>query len=399
MKLPLAAGLTACLLAACDGDDVSDNSNDAPSEAEVIEAYAELVHLNYLDALNKAKALQEKIDAFVAAPTPATHEAAKRAWLEARIPYGQTEAFRFAGGPIDDADGPEGQINAWPLDEVYLDYVDGAADAGIINDPSIEITKASIAGLNEGAMGDVTGIGGGFDEEKAISTGYHAIEFLLWGQDLDETGPGSRPHTDYLTGGEATAPNGDRRGLYLQTAAALLIDDLQLLVDEWAPGGPYRAAFLAQETSVSLTQMLTGAGVLSKGELAGERMDVALETLDQEDEHSCFADNTHIDILMNAMGIQNVYYGRYQWLDGPGVDELVRAADPALADTIDAAFVAGIESINAIPVPFDQSIRVDASPKWNAVNSAVNALFDQGDLIVEAGLAIGLDNVSVELPE
>ena len=102
---------------------------------------------------------------------------------------------------------------------------------------------------------------------------------------------------------------------------------------------------------------------------------------------------------MNARGIQNIVYGRYEWLDGPGINDLVRQVDPAIADRLDAAFVASTESINAIPVPFDQSITTNGSPAWNAVSSAVNALFDQGDLIVEAGLAIGLDNVSVELPE
>jgi putative iron-regulated protein len=391
MKAKWLLGLGVLALGACDSDDISDGGGDGVSRADVIEAY--------VDARDKALTLQAKIDAFVSAPSAGAFEAAKRAWLEARVPYGQSEAFRFAGGPIDDADGPEGQLNAWPMDEAYVDYVDGGADAGIVNDPTIDIDVGSLIGLNEGAMGDVTGIGGTFDEEKAISTGYHAIEFLLWGQDLDATGPGERPFTDYLTNGDATAPNGDRRGLYMQVVAQLIVSDLESLIAEWEPGGPYRAAFLALDEATSLTQILTGAGVLSKGELAAERMDVALETLDQEDEHSCFADNTHIDILMNATGIQNVYYGRYEWLDGPGVNDLVRAADPALADQIDAAFIASIEAINAIPVPFDQSIASMGSPAWSSVDAAVNALFDQGDLMVDAGLAIGLDNVSVELPE
>ena len=43
--------------------------------------------------------------------------------------------------------------------------------------------------------------------ETNISTGWHAIEFLLWGQDLSATGPGARPATDYTT-----APNAERRG-------------------------------------------------------------------------------------------------------------------------------------------------------------------------------------------
>ncbi len=384
--------------AAC-GDSGDDPEVPAVSKQDVVDNYGELVFRSYADALEKAVALKRSVDAFVAAPTPASHEAAKRAWLEARYAYGQTEAYRFYGGPIDDEDGPEGQINAWPMDEVYVDYVEGAPDAGIVNDTSIEITKANLSALNEGGMGDVTGIGGTFDEEKAISTGYHAIEFLLWGQDLSVEGPGQRPHTDYLVGEEATAPNGDRRGLYLQVATELLVDDLQSLVDEWALDGAFRTAFVAQDPNVALTKMLTGAGVLSKGELAAERMDVALETLAQEDEHSCFSDNTHIDFLTNALGIQNVWLGRYAWHNGPGVRDLVLAADPELAARVDAAMVDTMDAINAIPAPFDQAIQSQGSPGWNQTNTAVNALFDQADLLVEAGLAIGLDNVSVDLPE
>lgn len=389
---------SALLVTACDDGDVTP-PDDMPSvqPAEVIANYADLVYTNYQDAYDKAVAMQMVIDAFVAAPTASTMEAAKRAWLEARIPYGQSEVFRFQDGPIDRNGGPEGQLNAWPLDEVYIDYVDGDPTAGIINDPTIEISKAMLMDLNEGAMGDVFGQGDAFDAEKAISVGYHAVEFLLWGQDLDNAGPGSRPYTDFIEGG-GTAENGERRGQYLSIVAEIIVDDLSGLVDEWSPGGAYRGEFLAMDDNMALTKMMDGMGILSKGELGAERMDVGLETLDQEDEHSCFSDNTHIDILMNATGIQNVYLGRYEWFDGPGLNDLIRDADPAMADNLDAAFVASIEAINAMPVPFDQAISQNGSPGWMAVNAAVNALFDQADLIVMGGAAIDL-TVGVELPE
>src|SRR5215207_1458069 len=102
---------------------------------DAIANYAALVLAGYEDSLTLAQDLQAKIDKFVADPTAETQQAAKDAWLAAREPYGQTEAFRFYGGPIDDANGPEGLINAWPLDEVYVDYVDGAPESGIINHP------------------------------------------------------------------------------------------------------------------------------------------------------------------------------------------------------------------------------------------------------------------------
>ncbi|WP_428268344.1 imelysin family protein [Haliangium sp.] len=378
---------------------------------QVVEHYATIVHATYQDALTEAEQLRDAIDRFVAAPSAARMEAAKRAWLEARVVYGQSEAYRFYDGPIDDPEtGPEGQLNAWPLDEAYIDYVvDPTSDptnpvfieGGIVNDDSITIDKESLASHNEGGEGDIFGVGDTFDPEKAVSIGYHAIEFLLWGQDRDPEGPGSRPFQDYLTGGEATMPNGDRRGQYLQVAAELLVDDLTGLVAAWAPdtADNYRAEFVGGDPDVALARMLSGIGILSKGELASERMDVALRSLDQEDEHSCFSDNTHIDIEMNARGIQNVYLGRYDYLEGPSVSDLVRQIDPELDRTMRDELEAGLQAIKDIPVPFDQAIPQQGSESWLAVDAAVKALFAQSDTIIEVGQALGLGNVSVELPE
>jgi putative iron-regulated protein len=421
MALALAAGLAAC---GDDGGDPMEGPDAGPSgpdagqpagnvtPEEVVAHYADMVHANYTDALNKAKQLQIAIDVFLAAPSAATFESAKRAWLEARIPYGQTEAYRFYDGPIDNAEnGPEGQLNAWPLDEAYVDYVINPStppgdppaflEGGIINDATVEISKEQLASLNEGGEGDIFDVGETFDPEKAVSTGYHAIEFLLWGQDFTDGGPGSRPFQDYLTGAEATMPNGDRRGQYLQVVTELLIDDLTFLVTAWAPNTPgnYRESFVNGAPDQALRSMLSGIGVLSKGELASERMDVALRSLDQEDEHSCFSDNTHIDILMNATGIQNVYLGRYGYLLGPSVSDLVRQSDPQLDLEMRQAFEASLQAVLAIPAPFDQAIPVTDSEGWRKVEAAVDALFAQSDLIIEVGQELGLGNVSVDLPE
>ncbi|GAB4561582.1 MAG: imelysin family protein [Haliangiales bacterium] len=381
------------------------------SRAEVVAQYAVIVHANYQDALTKAQQLQAAIDRFVDAPSAARLESAKRAWLEARQVYGQSEAYRFYDGPIDDPEsGPEGQINPWPLDELYIDYVvDPASDpddptfieSGIVNDDTIEISKEKLASLNEGGEGDVFDIGDTFDPEKAVATGYHAIEFLLWGQDRSPDGPGTRPFEDYLVGAEATMPNGDRRGLYLKTVSELLVDDLTAMVAAWAPDSSdnYRAGFVGGDPDDALRDMLAGVGILSKGELASERMDVGLRSLDQEDEHSCFSDNTHIDIEMNALGVQNVYLGRYGYLAGPSISDLVRQRDPELDAEMRAQLEASLKAVQAIPVPFDQAIVEANSAEWLAVEAAVQALFVQSDTVIEVGQALGLGNISVELPE
>ena len=372
------------VLTAFVGCDSSDGTDPAERSA-ALTTYADVVYASYADALAGAENLDRAVDAFVAAPSAEGLVAAREAWLAAREPYGQTEAFRFSGGPIDDADGPEGLLNAWPLDEAYVDYVVGAPDAGIVNRSDLypTIDAELLESLNEAGS------------EENVSAGYHAVEFLLWGQDLSADGPGNRPFTDYTT-----ADNAERRGQYLAAATDLLLVHLREMVAAWAPNasGNYRADFLAQDTDEALRNVFTGIGTLAKGELAVERIFVALSNQDQEDEHSCFSDNTHRDIVTNAQGIANVYRGRYVRTDGsvvegPSLAGLVRDADADIADAVDTALAEALRATEAIPAPFDQAI-VREDP---AVLAAVDALQDLGDRFVQAAGALGLQ-VTAELP-
>jgi putative iron-regulated protein len=389
----------ALLITACGSDpDVSgaDDTTGADGPAgdvltaeeagPVVDNYAGLVFSSYEQTRIDAEALRAAVSAFVADPTPATHDAAKAAWLTARESYGQTEAFRFYDGPIDDADGPEGQINAWPMDEAYVDYVQDAPDAGIVNDPSLEISKQMLADLNE--------VGG----EENVATGYHAIEFLLWGQDLDDAGPGTRSHEDYLDDGPR--PNTDRRRAYLQAVADLLVDDLTFVAAAWDPADTtaFRSTFVALPPHEAVQNMMRGMGALASAELAEERMNVAFDTKLQEDEHSCFSDNTHNDILYNFRSVQNVYFGDAGAHTGPGVDTLIEGRDPELAAALASQFAATEQLIMAIPAPFDQAIQgQDTDPGRVAVGAAIDALRDLGDRLVEAAAVLDVTlNVGLE---
>lgn len=352
----------------------------------VISNYANGVYATYIRSYNSAVAMDAAIDRFIAAPTPATLEAAKRAWLQARDDYGPTEAYRFYEGPIDNAaDGPEGLINAWPMDEAYVDYVEGDPNAGIINNPDQypTIDATLLTELNEK------------DGEANISTGWHAIEFLLWGQDLNPIGPGSRPVEDYTTNA-----NSDRRARYLAVASDLLLEHLDGLVQAWSPSmsGNYRAQFLAMDQDEALTNIITGIGELSRGELAGERMTVAFEERSQEDEHSCFSDNTIADIVGNARGIQMVYQGNFGDVVGPGVNDLVAAADPALARQLEQEINISVTLASRIPAPFDQHLGEDvpnSAAGRVSILDTIEALELQTDTIVSAAQLVGITlNVS-----
>lgn len=357
---------------------------------DVLQHYSSLVYANYSDSIAAAKQMQQAIDAFIANPSQATQDAARKAWLNAREFYGQTEAFRFYDGPIDNEDGPEGQINAWPMDESYVDYVVGDEKAGLINNRSEAITKERLAELNE------------HDGEENISTGWHAIEFMLWGQDLNDNGPGARPFTDFING---KAPNADRRRQYLQVVTELLLEDLQSVADQWKPGvkDNFRAEF-EKGGEASLRKIFVGLGSLSRGELAGERLEVAMASRDQEDEHSCFSDNTHRDAVANAQGIQNVWLGSYKRLDGselkgPGLRDWVAAHDKAVAEKTTLQIAKSVAAANAIPAPFDQAIQGARDSTARAkIQTTIDALTQQSKDLVEAAKAVGFEQLNLVEP-
>ncbi len=342
----------------------------------VVANYADIVYASYGDALSGVTTLQSAVTQFTQNPTAGGLEACKEAWKAARIPYGQTEAYRFYDGPIEEV---EGFINAWPLDESFVDYTIDDSTSGIINNPVLypTIDKATLQAANEAGS------------ETNVATGYHAIEFLLWGQDLSASGPGARPFTDYVVG---QGRNAARRAQYLNEVVQLLADDLASVYDAWRPGAPYRTKFTsAAETDASITKIIQGLGSLSKGELAGERMAVALTNEDQEDEHSCFSDNTHIDIQMNFTGIENVYKGQYTRTNGDVVrgrslSDIIGANDAAKNKLVLDQLAKTRGSIFAIPVPFDQAI-INSKDK---VTAGITDLRKLSDYIADAAFAIGI---------
>jgi len=292
------------------------HSAKAASQQDVLQNYSTHVYATYSAAYETAVKLQSAVNALTLVPSPESLEAARRAWLDARVIWGRTEVFRFYEGPIDDASyGVEGMINAWPLDESYIDYVVGADNAGIINQPGTwpTITPELLISLNENGS------------ETNVATGFHAIEFLLWGQDLSATGPGARPYTDYLPG---TGKNAERRATYLKAATELLVKQIGTVKGAWSPSDvtSYGHKFSKQASKEALSKIFKGMYALLTDELAGERMYTGYESQSQEDEHSCFSDNTHTDIVENIRGVLEVWTGDVNGASGVGVDELVTPA-------------------------------------------------------------------------
>jgi putative iron-regulated protein len=375
------------LVLAC-GDDKTSAKTLPANAAEAVNTYSAIVSASYRDALSTANALDTAVGALVATPSAATQTAAKNAWLASREPYLQTEVYRFYNGPIDnEEDGPEGLLNAWPLDENHIDYVVGAPNAGIVNDPQAVIAAEALMAANESPG------------EKDIATGYHAVEFLLWGQDLDANGAGARSFTDYMTTGGTNA-NQARRGQYLTTAAGLIVENLQQLVDAWAPNsaGNYRSTFVAETPADALGKIMSGMIILTGFETGQERVQAALDAHSQEEEHSCFSDNTHRDMIQDVQGVQNVWLGRYDAVEGAdvsgtGIRDVIAAGDPALASSITAQIEASLAAANALQPPFDREIATGNTAGNARVQTLVDALFQQRELLEQAFEVYGLSRI------
>ena len=347
----------------------------------VVKAYAAIVQATYDDTLTAARALDSAVDALLANPSAETLNAARDRWKAARVPYDYSEAFRFYAGPIDGADGPEPRINGWPLDEnhidaVQLDTYNAAPGLNIIGDAKSfpDITPELVAAQNEA---------GG---EKNIASGWHAIEFLLWGQDRNDPpdSAGQRPYTDFVPRGDPATDVAARRGQYLKAATTLLVRDLQGVAAAWAessdPAAPtYRSKLVSGDVYTGLKRMFTGMAALSEIEMAGERMNVPLLSGDQEEEQSCFSDTTADDLRANAAGIEHVYYARYtrtngEVIAGPSLAELVKKADPRVAEEMDARLGRTHAALAAIRNPYDQELRTDNKEGHERVQAGIDAL-------------------------
>jgi len=399
---------------------------------DVITTNANIAYAAYSDALISAQDLKVTLQAFVAEPTAANFALAKKSWLDSREPYGQTEVYRFRQGPIDElksdgtlgtddaGEGPEGLINAWPLGEAIIDYVEPVDGLSGPESPANAITDNIIANSADYPVINADTLLSLFEngeDGRNVTTGYHAIEFLLWGQDLNkdlsgagtrDNTAGQRPVSDYSTtvGACTSGSNAStddictRRGQYLVTTAELLIQELTRVVEQWEPAtGAHYKNFIAGGDE-SLAKILEGMGRLSFGELAGERINIALLENSQEDEHSCFSDNTHRDIFLNAKGVQNSFNAKYVRIDGEVIEgasiydllvvedqhELANKLRASLEATMSAAAV--IDTKAKTGTPFDVLIQ-EGIDQVN-IKAVINALVNQTDDIEEAIDALGV---------
>ena len=440
VSLSVVTAIALCANAASNTEHVNSQKSTLAKVNPILDAYANIALANYGDTLKDAKSLKTAIDTFAKDPSEENLENTKKAWLKARESYGQTEAFRLSNGPIDAEDGwiaetygsLEGQINAWPLDENMIDYtIDAKGEKtsgniidteGSFNPGGEESTAVDVTNITVDAIASLNENGG----DANVASGYHAIEFLLWGQDQDYSNflkdaitngalqAGNRPLSDFTSD-----KNAKRRLAYLQVASEKIINDLELVSSAWEKNvdgtkGLYQAALKNQlkgeneskniDSKEALAQIIAGLGVFIKSELANERIAVAVLTPSEEDEHSCFSDNTHRDITNNYLGFKNILTATY---DGKKYGKsLLDALDKETKTRIEkqmASIEAKIKSINEVANTkehFDYQIR-DESPQSKVIVKLKNELRKLGDEMVNVAAAnkIKLSTDDVTDPE
>ena len=388
----------------------------ASMEQAVVSHYANLAQVMYQDSLITAQNLKSVTTRLIKSPSENNLVAARSAWKTARVPYQQTEAYRFGNPVVDDW---EGKVNAWPLDEGLIDYVDASYGnesdenqfytANIIANKTFKLSGKIVnankitPALLENELHEIDAV------EANVATGYHAIEFLLWGQDLNGTdaGAGNRPATDFDV---KNCSNGhcDRRVEFLSASVDLLISDLEWMVSAWSEGGEARQDLMSHPAKESIARIFTGMGSLSYGELAGERMKLGLMLKDPEEEHDCFSDNTHWSHYNDALGIKNVYTGGYTRVDGsrvegPSASDLVAAVNPeiniellkALNNTLSKMQVL-VDSAELDGVAYDQLISENNDAGNQKVQDAINALLAQTRVIEKSVSVLKLESVAFE---
>jgi putative iron-regulated protein len=394
---------------------LSTQAFSSPTEKAVLKHYADLAKVMYEDAWIRAKELQQAVDRLIESPTESALKRAKETWVAARVPYQQTEVYRFGNAIVDDW---EGKVNAWPLDEGLIDYVAVSYGkesdenpyyaANVIANPKLMLSGRTIDAtsidkrLLRERLHEVDGI------EANVATGYHAIEFLLWGQDLNGTGPGAggRTAADYRLN-HCAHNDCQRRATYLKTATDLLVDDLNWMVAQWSQQGEARRNLLQGDPKQGLATILTGMGSLSYGELAGERMKLGLMLHDPEEEHDCFSDNTHWSHYYDALGIRNVYLGRYTRIDGrlvfgPSLSDLVALSDKETDQRMHKALDVTMKKMQVLVdsanngMAYDQLIG-EGNEAGNAkVMAAIDALLNQTRMIESVVTTLALDKLTFE---
>lgn len=346
--------------------------------AETAYRYADIAYASYADAAARALDLKNAIFRLVTQPDANKLTETRASWLGALEAYSRTEVFRFPGGPMDGEQRLGDKINPWPVDEAYIDYIEGVPNCGFINDVETypRIDKELLLSLNKK------------DGPNRVTLGLHAIEYALWGEDAGIETSGTRPYTDFLT--RSGRPNGGRRVEYLVHASDLLLEHLESVAAQWKAGDPenFRASFLEGNPKAAMQKAVAGLSAFAGGTLE-TKLRIPYENREDRREQARFADATTLVLRANAVGLRNVFRGSYDISAGAGIDGLLRAVDRELEAEFREGVLALIAALDQVPIQFDRAvIEVESRPLVSEALERTRAL---DSIIDRVAKALGLE--------
>ncbi len=321
---------------------------ESVTAANFARTYVDIAFQTYSDAAAAAAQLKEAAATLKREPNALSLAYIRLAWVEARAPFLQAEVFGFADGPIDSGEKPAvSAING----AVNPDFIDGAKASILVDTASYPVIDATL-------LASLNGKGGAGN----VATGFHALEFLLWGPRGNANGAGRRPFTDFL----ADSPMGARRADYVVACAEILSSQLDALAAEWNPEttAGYRASFLKLPADTVQGRVLDSVATLAGVELAGKRLGKPLESGDGAVAESPFSNLTQLDVLHPAAGIANIMAGAYLGTDrdsgmrvqGTGLIAVVEARDAKQGAALREAVNKVILAARALQGPFDLAV-------------------------------------------
>ncbi len=314
-------------------------------EVAIITDFADGVIIpTYQQLVAKAAKLSQTTDAFTTNPGAETLKAARNAWIAAREPWEQSEAFAF--GPADSL-GYDGDLDDWPVNETDVQAVINSND---------KLTPEYIANL------------------QTTQKGFHTMEILLFGTNNNKKADDFSP----------------RELAYLKALATAFDGTANSLLESWQKGvqgnPPYREVLVTAgnennqaylTVTAALEEIVQGVlGCLD--EVANEKIGEPLATKKTDGLESRFSHTSLQDFKNNLLSVQNAYLGTVPaaGTSGKSLRDLVAGADPELDKQIKMEMEGAIAAVDAIPAPIETNITSpDALAKLEAAKTAVEALF------------------------
>jgi len=347
--------LGALLLAQAFGPHAA-HAQEQPTDAAVVAAYIDSVIVpTYAQLERQLPLLHDALVELREAPTDANLERARFAWRAARQPWEWSESFLF--GPVSTM-GFDPTLDTWPISRDDLEAVLSG---------STPLDKASVAQLEP----DVKG--------------FHALELILFGDRAARRASQLTP----------------RELQYAEVVSSEMSDIAHTLRQSWTDNSADQRAFRAVLTSAGpdnqvydssqavVAELLDGiSGILN--EVAEEKIGLPLASRDPELAESRFSETSIDDYRDNVRGAFQAYTGAVPGASAQtSLQALLKARDPNLDAQIIQGFNRVFAALDAIPVPFEQSI-VEVSTSGPA-RAARNVSADLADIFDQdvAALLVG----------